>query len=581
MAEMAWHRRGLCLALLALALAGAAAAPAQALVYCNITDIQVEQLSNGVQLTVRADGVLYRDWSLSGRPHGETTELTVVFPEARNQTGKNFIDVSLFPVSHIELSTPQQAREGIGVQMRVVMYEPSQVGMNQGTDMQSLIITVSSKRTLEKREQRAAAGEVSGKQAVQVAVSDGMVSLVATKADIHEVLGQLAARTGANIAVDDAVQAEVNLRLDGLPIGDLLRAIATAYGLALSERDGVFMFSRGVPQDLAAYRLSGTSSFPLRYTRARAASGLLPTFLYSYLHVNEGQNAVVVTAPRQMLDKIEADLKAVDIAPPQILIEAIACELSDTRDLDQVVRAYRGDVTGKTTGWDWDDDGVLDEPGPPEYSGNLDTRTGAISYANIGALPNDFEARLHALEIQHRARVKAAPRMAVMNGHTADIFIGVRRFIKVEVVTYGQATEKIQGVDVGVKLRVTPLTGGGGEVTLNISPTEVSNVSEIDTQTGLPVLSTRQAETTVRVKDGETVMIGGLSQRQTVDRLYKIPLLGDLPLIGGLFRSRNRTLVNSDLVVFITPHLLTAEGRLGTPEEEQELRKLQEGEPSG
>ena len=64
-------------------------------------------------------------------------------------------------------------------------------------------------------------------------------------------------------------------------------------------------------------------------------------------------------------------------------------------------------------------------------------------------------------------------------------------------------------------------------------------------------------------------MIGGLSQRQTEDRITKIPVLGDLPLIGGLFRSRNRITVNSDLVVFITPHILTPEGRLGDAEERQ------------
>ena len=218
-----------------------------------------------------------------------------------------------------------------------------------------------------------------------------------------------------------------------------------------------------------------------------------------------------------------------------------------------------------------DDDESNDTGGLPEFSGTLDTRSGTISYSNLGELPNDFEARLRVLETEHRARVRAAPRMAVINGHQADIFIGTRRFIKVLLITFGQSTEKVQGIDVGVKLRVTPLTGGGGEITLKIDDkgTEVSNISEVDPQTGLPVLSTRQAGTTVRVKDHETVMIGGLSQRQTEDRITKIPVLGDLPLIGGLFRSRNRSTVNSDLVVFITPHILTPEGRLGDAEERQ------------
>jgi type II secretory pathway component GspD/PulD (secretin) len=228
---------------------------------------------------------------------------------------------------------------------------------------------------------------------------------------------------------------------------------------------------------------------------------------------------------------------------------------------------FRGDLLGGT-----DSEGIAV---PPEYWGTVDSRSGEIEYANVGELPRDFEARLRALEMQQQAEILAAPRMAVMNGHQADIFIGVRRFIIVEFVSYGQTNERIQGVDVGVKLRVRPLTGGGGEITLNIEPdgTEVSNISELDPATGLPVLSTRRTGTTVRVQDGETVMIGGLSRQQSEDRVTSIPLLGDLPLIGSLFRSRSHTAINSELVVFITPHILTPEGRLPDEAEEQRVRE--------
>ncbi|UCC68150.1 MAG: type II and III secretion system protein, partial [Armatimonadota bacterium] len=240
--------------------------------------------------------------------------------------------------------------------------------------------------------------------------------------------------------------------------------------------------------------------------------------------------------------------------------------------LDKVIRMFRGDVTGRTTGYEEED---YFEPGYPEYWLESDSRAGEIVYSSVGELPRDFEARIRALEAAQKANIRAAPRMAVINGHSADIFIGVRRFIKVEYISYGQTIEKIQGVDVGVKLRVTPLTGGGGEITLSIDPesTEVSNISELDPQTGLPVLSTRQTGTTVRVKDGETVMIGGLTQRQSEERVTKIPILGDLPLIGGLFRSRGKSSVSSDLVVFITPHILTSEGRLADEVEERGIRE--------
>ncbi len=541
-----------------------AAMPAAARVYCNITEIDVKQLRNGVQITVKSDGILNLHYT-SQQEEGRRYELH--FHGARNATRKNFIDVSKFPVSHIELTTPQDAEEGVGVEMAIVMVEASSVRTNSSSDRQSYIITVRSSRTLEGvGEEEASEEEEAEKKETELSVSyeDGLVSVLAVKADLQEVLGEIASESGTNLAVDDAVEAEANLHLAEMTVDGMLRAIASAYGLALSEVEGVYMFSRGVPQDLAAYRLSGTTSFPMRYTRAKDASGLLPTFLYSYLHVNEEQNAVVVTAPQQMLDKIEADLRAVDVAPPQILIEAMAVEFGSTDDLDAVTQLFRGDLTGETN-----------EEGEPEFSATSDSRTGQLSYSNIGELPDDFEARIRVLETEQRAQIRAAPRMAVMNGHHADVFIGVRRFIIVEYISYGQSVEKIQGVDVGVKLRVTPLTGGGGEITLNIDPesTEVSNISEVDPETGLPVLRTRQAGTTVRLKDGETLMIGGLSQQQVEDRKTKIPVLGDIPLIGGLFRSRSRSVVNSELAIFVTPHILTPEGRLADEEEEQRIRE--------
>ena len=107
-----------------------------------------------------------------------------------------------------------------------------------------------------------------------------------------------------------------------------------------------------------------------------------------------------------------------------------------------------------------------------------------------------------------------------------------------------------------MKLSVTPLTGGNGEITTRIVP-EVSNITELDLRTGLPVLSSRRADTTVRVKDGETIAIGGLTLDQEQTTKSKIPFFGDLPLVGGLFRGSKKNTVRTELVIFVTPHILT------------------------
>ncbi|MGQ9524355.1 MAG: type II secretion system protein GspD [Armatimonadota bacterium] len=543
-----------------------AAGAAQAATYANITDVATQQLSNGVQITVRSDGVL--DWMPEGNisrwDFGERRmeRFTIRFPRAR-YSGRSFIDVSMFPVSYVQMSIPQDAREGIGVLMTVMLFQPSTFTVNQSPDQQSVIVTVNSERTLETTRRRGGPG-VNGNAGsrLEVEYKDGLLTVNATKVNLHVVMAEIAKKTGVEIAVDDrdlvftdderkAGGKLVSCYLEKMAVEDVIRSIATGYGLALSKTRGVYMLAQGLPQDLATYHLSGTRSYPMKYLRAQVASGLLPTFLFQYLHTNSEQNAVVATAPNQMLDKIGTDLEKVDIPSPQIMIEALAVEFTDTSDLNQALGINFTSPTG---------------------SARLDTSTGDLSYRTVGTLPRDFEARLQALVQKGRARIRSRPRMAALNGQRAELFIGSQKFILVKFTQFGGVTERIQGVDVGVKLRVTPWTGGTGEVTTRIEP-EVSNISEVDPVTGLPVLSTRRAQTTVRVKDGETVVIGGLVLKQQFNTRKKVPILGDIPFLGYAFRSNSKSTTDSELAIFITPHILTDRGRLNDEKEEERIRQ--------
>ena len=334
--------------------------------------------------------------------------------------------------------------------------------------------------------------------------------------------------------------AKSRSRLHDVTVEEALHGLASAAGLALSEVDGVFMVSDGVPNDLATYHLASTESFRMKYTKAQAASGLLPTFLYSFLHVNEAQNAVVVTAPAQMLDKIRADFQKIDIAPPQIMIEALAVEISNTKDMDA------------SLGLSYVDNNVV-----------LHLRLGAgrhqLQHGRRPArrLPGPT-AKPHRQGKGERARQPAhgrGERPGRQPVHRPD-----------QVHQGGVPVRWLQaGADPGRgrwrQARHPSWTGGNGEITVTLEP-EVSNISELERETGLPVLSTRRAETTVRVKDGETIIIGGLTQRQEYRTRSKVPFLGDIPLIGLAFRSTKTSTVDSDLVIFVTPHILTDRGRL-------------------
>lgn len=532
-------------------LIGLPSAEAQGGAYCYIRSVDVKALSNGIQIQVKADGILDFDGpqGSQGAGGGRVTETQIRFPGARLGLEKTLYDVDQTPVSTVSLTVPQDTPDGRGVVMTVSMTEPSRVEPTLSEDRQTFFLVVFGSRTVERTERGQAAGADVKTGTVEVTQRDGLISVRAVKADIHKVVLEIARQGGISVAVDDLVKHDVSVNVQDRKPLDVIRGIAAGYGLALSSVGDVYMLSEGIPEDLPTYRRSGTASFPMRYLKAHDAWALLPTFLFKYVHDNPEQNAVVVTAPSQMLDKIKGNLQAVDVPSPMIMVECAVAELTDSGDLDAGLR------------WHYES---------PEHEAGTDSGTGAVDYQEVDtgsalataiAETTKLQIWLQGLITKGRAEVEAHPSMAAVNGKRAEIFIGSQRFIKVQYSQYGQTQERIETIPVGVRLAVTPWTGGNNEITSRIS-VEVSNIVALDPETGLPRLGSRKATTTMRTKDGDTIVIGGLSQRQEDKTYRRIPILGDLPIIGPLFRSESTRVSNTELVILIRPRLLDASGRL-------------------
>ncbi len=118
-------------------------------------------------------------------------------------------------------------------------------------------------------------------------------------------------------------------------------------------------------------------------------------------------------------------------------------------------------------------------------------------------------------------------------------------------------TERIEKDEVGIKLNITPLINADGYITTTIQP-EVSSVTGFAGQNSdLPIVATRQASTTVRLKDGNSVIIGGLLSEEKTTTTTKVPILGSLPIFGYLFRHQVTRTAKTDLVIEVTPHIMT------------------------
>ena len=199
-------------------------------------------------------------------------------------------------------------------------------------------------------------------------------------------------------------------------------------------------------------------------------------------------------------------------------------------------------------------------PSPTSFSG------GNGIYRILG---EDFMVTLHAIAQAGKAKVLSRPSVLARNNQPATITVGqsVPLITSVRYDTFGNAINGVQYRDVGVILQVTPFISADGMVEMIVSP----SISRLDptlqipisssangTTINAPVIDVRSADTVVVTPDGQTVVIGGLIQATKAEITTKIPLLGDIPLLGNLFQRKQKSEGKTELIIFLTPHIVAA-----------------------
>jgi pilus assembly protein CpaC len=206
------------------------------------------------------------------------------------------------------------------------------------------------------------------------------------------------------------------------------------------------------------------------------------------------------------------------------------------------------------------------------FAGN--TLAGAANNAaNIFVEIDHFTAALQFLESEGLARTLAEPRLVTQSGQEASFLAGGEYPVPVQSGTTGEAIT-IEFKEFGVGLRFTPVVMSDGKISLRVSPS-VSTITGTAQTTGgpQPILTTRKLDTTVQLYDGQTLALAGLLQDNMRDVVRMVPLLGDIPILGALFRSTNYIEEKTDLLIAVTPHLVKPgpEGSIRFPGENLQI----------
>ncbi len=293
------------------------------------------------------------------------------------------------------------------------------------------------------------------------------------------------------------------------------------------------------------------------------------------VQVDERTNKIFITDLTEKMTEIENLINVLDERTREVLIEAKIIEITLNDEFKYGVNWDRllkvgSNAAGLAMGVNFTD----------VITGSiLPAETSGISGGSfeLGTLEeHDYHAMIEVLETVGKTEVLSSPRIVVINNEEASILVGTNQPYATTGTTVSetvsQTTQQVTYVDLGVKLHVTPTINTNGYITMKIKP-EVSSktgdytiTSEEGTTTRtttVPIISTSEAETTVMLKDGNTILLAGLIRKRDEESEDKIPFLGDIPLIGQLFKNQQRGSSDNperqELVIFLTPHIISGD----------------------
>jgi type IV pilus assembly protein PilQ len=418
--------------------------------------------------------------------------------------------------------------------------------------------------------------------------------------DVRAVLQLLADTSGQNIVVSDSVQGRVTLRLQNVPWDQALDIVLRTKGLDMRKKDNVILVAPqaeiasrekaelAAQKDIKELAPLRTEFLQVNYAKAGDIARLLKSggsgsllSARGNVSIDERTNTLLLQDTADQLDQIRAMVATLDIPVRQVLIESRIVIVSDDFSRDLGVRAgftrVSNDVkdlfaisgsaqaTDSIMGSALDNLASTGNPYPVNVPfGNFDRYNVNMPVSNpagrIALSILDFDdflidLELSAAQAEGKGKIVSTPRVITANQREAVIEQGVEIPYQESSSSGATTTQFKKAV---LSLRVTPQITPDDRIILDLEVSKDSVGQLVASATGgfVPSIDTRSITTQVLVNDGQTVVLGGIMETSESDSVNKVPLLGDIPGLGNLFKSRSKSKNRDELLIFVTPKIL-------------------------
>ena len=384
---------------------------------------------------------------------------------------------------------------------------------------------------------------------MSMAAGPRTVNLDVKNADILDVLKLLANESGQNIVATQNVKGTVTLSLHDVPLSTALDLIVRTNGLDYRKMGNIYVV--GTSDDLnrefgsAGQESTQTVAFPIKYATpadlAKQLAGVIPPSSFT---IDPRTDTVIVSGTPSIIQSARNFLALVDVPAPQVVFEVKVLDITHNGNANVGV-----DFNGSSP-LDLFENCLACPPGTvvpvQTFSGNpIAPQPFTRNALFIGAT-------LNYLITHQEAQLLANPRVAALDNQQANLLVGQTY----PLVYYSPQSGQFQAqyIDIGVKLIITPVVNTDGYITTTMH-VERSFITGLVQQ--FPILDNRKVDSILRVKDGDTIVLGGLLDDESTVSIDKVPLLGDIPILGAFFKNVKRTKTHQEVVFLITPHITT------------------------
>lgn len=383
------------------------------------------------------------------------------------------------------------------------------------------------------------------------------MSLDVQNAEVRTVFRSIAEFSGVNIVPDRDVIGPISINLSEVPWRQALDIVAQSAGLIVVENNDVLRVATA-----RTYQAEEVE----RESQARKREDYLPlethVFRVGYANASELTGAVGLVLSERGTVSFDARTNALiisDIAPRIADASRLIQNLdSETQQVEIVARLVDMDRNAtRRLGVTWNAENLGDADEGFSAAGSVDqplsTASGELRLGLIRSWGN-LDATLQAFEQQNEAEIISNPKIMTVNNHPAEILVGR----EIPLITLDEAGNPVTELKkVGIALRCTPYINEDGRITMDLHP-EISDLSSQATVQGGLIFTTSEAQTRIMVEDGQTAVIGGLVRTNETEFEQGIPILREIPFLGHLFKSTDRVTEERELLIFVTPRIVTA-----------------------